>query len=1335
MKPQKINKYTFLGELFDELKSAGFVLQINDYTDVFELVKDEDDLENIKLTLAPIICTNPEQQSDFYKLFDTLKGNQKSIETKRFPFLTIFLISLFLLVITTVIYVALNPTKKITIDKNSFITTAFFHDTDSSYVQFKTAPFFKNNPTLNTKDFTFQLQIDEKLTYKGFSKTFNFDDLKRHDIAITIKSPKNEIDTILHLTHQSLPFLAFDYNTEEKSLFKETLNKSSVEIEIGDTLFVSLKTDLKYKDSTFLYNDIKKTIDNEFEDDQILIDKNEFENKEIVASGEQTKLYKCSFDKSGQYIIRGAIRKMIDVDGATKFIATPKLVVDVLPKNRLFIAASDKKINSTFSINSIWNIGCSLFSLLLILIWIWIWNKKKNTKKSNATDDDTTTEEFLGNQPPYQLQFKNKNNAIKKDVRLKNWINQLYQNINSNRYEINIEKTISKTITNFGYITPVEQQILRAKRYTVLVNKKFVKSTQFSLFNYLIENFKKNNIPFDYFVFTDFNKIFDTNNQTVSINELLERFSETTFIFFSDGYQFINYQTNDLNPLEKKAFSIIENKIIVTPTPFLDWGAEETMLQKHSPLIPADFVGLLQMIAIINNEQKFADLSTYYSKYINFFSIEEIKNYTQNDELFQWICSLAVYPKIHWELIVSMGSQLFPNQLTYSNLLKIARIKWLNEGSFPVDLRLELLNELSLSNEIRAREHILKLLETDFASVDENQFVFQEIETQKMTNSFILYANDTSKKQFQKKAENYIQHLNKGNITDTAVTQYLKNENNASHEHPLKKENYSNADEFINQYETKKQAEKTKIKFQNRLKLIAYSLLCLLPIILFFTLYVIYVIKPSDPRLQRMKFVNQTETIDKENKIYFTLNYSNCVPEESTLIFRIRKLSDTLKEVLEFKKPNLELSKRVSIEITSNSFEKDSLYTLSILNPKNKENSLFEGSFIFDPKKEYAINFICKKSDSDSIQKIPLVYIQYYPNNNRKRAVDFIEMANKLSNFNFQPIDYNGNKINGVRYFREEDKKYAVELANLATSYFGFTIEAKKSQQKLERNKFSHLELWINDTSVCKPFNNGEKYTLYFEKGKTMLTAESKAFLNKKLKNSNFSNLKINCYANSGSSSANNKILASNYGKYIKKYINDYVRMNNYELYIKSTNNYGNTTNNSSNCDDYIEIIFEENNANLTLQSTNNSNDLIVKIAEKEIGYTENPPGSNKTKYGEWFGLNGSYWSAIFISWVYNQAGKPINKGTKGFGSYAQLLNFANENKLTTYNPVAGDIYLIMYQGGFGHGGIFVRWIDDKKTEFEVIEGNSNDDGSSEGAKVIKKIKKYSSDIKFIHIE
>ena len=46
----------------------------------------------------------------------------------------------------------------------------------------------------------------------------------------------------------------------------------------------------------------------------------------------------------------------------------------------------------------------------------------------------------------------------------------------------------------------------------------------------------------------------------------------------------------------------------------------------------------------------------------------------------------------------------------------------------------------------------------------------------------------------------------------------------------------------------------------------------------------------------------------------------------------------------------------------------------------------------------------------------------------------------------------------------------------------------------------------------------------------------------------------------------------------------------------------------------------------------------ILAVARAELGYTESPAGSNRTKYGKWFGLDGQPWCMMFVQWCFRQA-------------------------------------------------------------------------------------------------
>jgi hypothetical protein len=126
----------------------------------------------------------------------------------------------------------------------------------------------------------------------------------------------------------------------------------------------------------------------------------------------------------------------------------------------------------------------------------------------------------------------------------------------------------------------------------------------------------------------------------------------------------------------------------------------------------------------------------------------------------------------------------------------------------------------------------------------------------------------------------------------------------------------------------------------------------------------------------------------------------------------------------------------------------------------------------------------------------------------------------------------------------------------------------------------------------------------------------------------------------------------------------------------------------------------------------------ILEIAQKEIGTGENPPGSNKTKYGEWYdyklnAYKGIPWSALFVSWVYKQAGVPIGNDGRGFASFEQMLKYCQQKKLVVSEPSPGDIFIMSIGNNKASaptaerytGGIFQGWTR-VPNRFSTIEGN-----------------------------
>ncbi|GAC1312743.1 MAG: hypothetical protein NVSMB24_34830 [Mucilaginibacter sp.] len=130
----------------------------------------------------------------------------------------------------------------------------------------------------------------------------------------------------------------------------------------------------------------------------------------------------------------------------------------------------------------------------------------------------------------------------------------------------------------------------------------------------------------------------------------------------------------------------------------------------------------------------------------------------------------------------------------------------------------------------------------------------------------------------------------------------------------------------------------------------------------------------------------------------------------------------------------------------------------------------------------------------------------------------------------------------------------------------------------------------------------------------------------------------------------------------------------------------------------------------------------IIDLAASQVGTKENPPGSNRTKYGEWFDLNGEKWCAIFVSWVYNYAGYPLGyiNTNKGFSNcQSGYVHWKNTGELTD-NPQMADIVLFDWNedGHCDHTGIFYQWLEEG-VSFQSYEGNTSIGSDSDGGAVM----------------
>ena len=128
----------------------------------------------------------------------------------------------------------------------------------------------------------------------------------------------------------------------------------------------------------------------------------------------------------------------------------------------------------------------------------------------------------------------------------------------------------------------------------------------------------------------------------------------------------------------------------------------------------------------------------------------------------------------------------------------------------------------------------------------------------------------------------------------------------------------------------------------------------------------------------------------------------------------------------------------------------------------------------------------------------------------------------------------------------------------------------------------------------------------------------------------------------------------------------------------------------------------------------------VLDLARGEIGYCESPAGSNKTKYGVWFGLNGQPWCMMFLQWLFHQADAAalLPAKTASCGALMRAAQAVGLWVTDGYRP--GDLVIYDFPGGAAtdHCGI----VETAEAEtLTAIEGNTAEGNDANGGMVMRR--------------
>lgn len=1087
--------------------------------------------------------------------------------------------------------------------------------------------------------------------------------------------------------------------------------------------------------------------------------------------------------------------------------------------------------------------GVLLLSLFLYNGFRILLDKEK--KKTNLLDDDANREyqDLLNSssskKPPFELPLHNKNYLPIPEQGLNALSRQMRRRVNEDTSYLDLPRTIQRSIDSGGLFQPVTLPRTQQSEYLFLIDEGESRNQQVKLFEFLAGILSQQNVNIEkYYYKSDLNICYPNNSVTpISFEKLSEKYSRHVLLIFGNGYELLFPYYPVFNYDYLKILNRWQYKAVITPISFVDWTSKEIKgLLPVIPIFPADVEGLLLCIktmfdedtniaATLYKQQK----SFYEVEKVDFENIEELESYCRNADagigdtniLFQWVAALAVYPKIRWEIILSIGKALLDkydstDQLNYSTLLRIARIKWIRHGQFPDYMRLELLKKLKLENEVIARQAILSLLkEMPETEINSSHFAYEEKVMQQIINETNLYAYDPVKySQYERSKAVFDQLWKNKKIQDSPARMYFKGGNWKT---LFDKNGSDNGNHGIEQYlnqQNNRVGEQAKIYQRG----------------IFICSVVFCVVLISFLGLVGLNFFNHkklpglTTELNRLQNVSFT--YLN---KTGDTIYNTGRLSvDTISETLENNKANAvqlvvsDSTRRVSFS----SGEKDIYDSASVIDQNAYTISLDKSSIIPASKITVTLHIykecnrtgsqysqIVKEADTSLVIKEifttdhtnsihgcinsiaygkrvstevvnaiveafkqsgitlqtgsspgysladdeisldyagatskPTIYIQY---NNKQNLQQIRQLQACLNSsiFNVPGIEYQSNfSRNEVRYY-ENSTQDSIKLLQscLKSIYPGRTFYPVKVPI---RHSDARAEVCVYDSVLSPPV----KPIVFIRISDDSLRASAEGF-SKQLEGYGYH---VNSVV-TGTYSTNSQIYyfepaMAGEAKNILQYYSRY-----YPALPLKTQLVGSFGRINSGI-----VVWIKKREGSPIDSGNVIGNRILAVASREIGYKENPIGSNRTKYGEWFGLNGQSWSAIFVSWVYAYAGKPLPPidGKMGFASYNAALEYFTKRKLIVNNPVPGDIVIFEaresvqqmnrpatqisgfvpgrdYNGETNYsGGIFAGWDNQKEGSYEIIQGNAAVSGAPEGQGVLKlKRNKNSFKTYFIHVK
>lgn len=501
------------------------------------------------------------------------------------------------------------------------------------------------------------------------------------------------------------------------------------------------------------------------------------------------------YEQPGSYTVRLRVYRTDTLDFACSNVANfSRFIAIAKPEAAITLATrplkKDQQPEAQMAFTSLALILLALLAALLMIgagLLLMQYRKRdyspKNTAKYKA-----------GDQGPFSIPYPRQDHLISPDVDLYTLAAAMRRRQEGDLRKLDIRSTIRQTIREAGMPNLAFDTASRPSEYLILIEQPYQDSHQTRLFARIVEILAHEDVAIETYFFDTDMRICWNEDHTDGIRweQLRQRYRNRQLILFSKGHALIDPFEAKLEAWVPEAMEPWKDRaLLFSPVPVADWGYQERLLRQVFTILPVDIQGQLRMTDLPGS-QDLPDYDTLRQDLIALIpvaaeslaahdleTVEGLRSYL-GPELFRWVAATLVYPWPVWEMTLAIGKALSKSTatdeavserpeerylLTYTHLLRIARIPWMHSGDVPTSLRLDLLQALDPETERLARTTILEILGQ--IHLRNQAFVAKKLAIQETTNRFMLTPGDEE----IAREMNYL--LRDGQITDQPLLKKL----------------------------------------------------------------------------------------------------------------------------------------------------------------------------------------------------------------------------------------------------------------------------------------------------------------------------------------------------------------------------------------------------------------------------------------------------------------------------------------------------------------------------------------------------------------------------------